>query len=154
MPQKTPSTTSRRRHVTRPETDVTTPRGFKDRSDDSLFTLVGEVPELVRNLVVAEVNAGKAWVKRTGKDAGIGSAWMVAALFFLFWSVAALLAFAIIGLSSWMAPWAASLVVLGIMLVATLVLALLGIMRFKRITESENPVQSVIVDVKEIRDEL
>lgn len=133
---------------------MSTPRGFKDRSDDSLFTLIGEVPELVRNLVVAEVNAGKKWVKRTAKDAGIGSAWMVAALFFLFWSVAALLAFAIIGLSSWMAPWLASLIVLVAMLLATVVLALLGIMRFRRITESENPVQSVVIDVKEIRDEL
>ena len=36
---------------------MTTPRGFRDRSDDSLFTLIGEVPELVRNLVVAEINA-------------------------------------------------------------------------------------------------
>ena len=35
---------------------MTTPRGFRDRSDDSLFTLIGEVPELVRNLVVAEID--------------------------------------------------------------------------------------------------
>ena len=35
------------------------PRGFRDRADDSLLTLLGEVPELVRNLVVAEVDAAK-----------------------------------------------------------------------------------------------
>lgn len=35
---------------------MSTPRGFRDRSDDSLLTLVGEVPELVRNLVVAEID--------------------------------------------------------------------------------------------------
>nr|WP_243847364.1 phage holin family protein [Microbacterium ulmi] len=136
------------------ERDVTTPRGFKDRADDSLFTLVGEVPELVRNLVVAEVDAGKAWLRRTSKDAGIGAGWIVAALFFLFWTVAALLAFAIIGLSSWWPAWVASLVVLVLMLLATALLALLGVLRFRSITKSENPAQSIATDVKEIRDEL
>ena len=42
---------------------MTTPRGFRDRSDDSLFTLIGEVPELVRNLVVAEIDSAKKWLK-------------------------------------------------------------------------------------------
>jgi len=132
---------------------MTTPGGFKDRADDSLLTLIGEVPELVRNLVVAEVDAGKAWVRRTSKDAGIGAGWIVAALFFLFWSVAALLAFAIIGLSSWWPAWVASLVVLVVMLLATAVLALLGMLRFRRIAKSENPVESIVKDVQEVRDE-
>ena len=43
---------------------MTTPRGFRDRSDDSLFTLIGDIPELVRNLVVAEINGAKAWAQR------------------------------------------------------------------------------------------
>lgn len=133
---------------------MSTPGGFKDRADDGILTLVGEVPELLRNLVVAEVDAGKAWVKRTSKDAGIGSAWIVGGLFFLFWSIAALLAFAIIGFSSWMPPWAASLLVLGIMLLVTVILTLLGMLRFRKIAKSENPVQSITTDVKEIRDEL
>ncbi len=133
---------------------MSTPNGFKDRADDSLLTLVGEVPELVRNLVVAEVDAGKAWVRRTSKDAGIGAAWIVAALFFLFWSVAALLAFAIIGFASWMPAWASALLVLGIMLVATVLLALIGVVRFRKIAKSQNPVESITTDVKEIRNEL
>ncbi len=54
---------------------MTTPRGFRDRSDDSLFTLLGDIPELVRNLVVAEINGAKAWAQRTAKDAGIGAGW-------------------------------------------------------------------------------
>lgn len=132
---------------------MTTPGGFKDRADDSLLTLIGEVPELVRNLVIAEVDAGKAWLRRTSKDAGIGAGWIVAALFFLFWSVAALLAFAIIGLSSWWPAWVASLVVLVVMLLATAVLALLGMLRFRKIANSENPVESIAKDVKEVRDE-
>lgn len=78
---------------------MTTPRGFRDRADDSIFTLVGEIPELVRNLVVAEIDAAKGWVKRTAKDAGIGAGWLVAALVVLFWSIPALGAFIIAGLS-------------------------------------------------------
>ena len=135
---------------------MSTPRGFRDRSDDSLLTLVGEVPELVRNLVVAEIDSAKTWAKKTGKDAGMGGAWFLVALFFLFWSIPALGAFTIIGLSSWMPAWLASLIVfvLGIVLVA--IFAVLGLLRFKRLSRSENPAKAIKVDariVKEVADE-
>ncbi|MET0811698.1 MAG: phage holin family protein [Microbacterium sp.] len=133
---------------------MTTPRGFRDRADDSLLTLLGEIPELIRNLVIAEVDAGKAWVKKTAKDAGVGAGWIAAALFFLFWTVPALGAFVIIGLSSWWPAWLSALVVFVAMLLIAVVLALLGILRFKKIGKTENPVQSVVIDVREIRDEL
>ena len=51
-------------------------------------------------------------IRRTSKDAGIGSGWIIGALFMLFWSIPLLLAFIIIGLSSWMPVWVASLIVL------------------------------------------
>jgi hypothetical protein len=133
---------------------VTTPRGFRDRNDDSLFTLIGEIPELIRNLVIAEVDAGKAWVRRTSKDAGYGAGWIAVALFFLFWAVGALLAFAIIGLSSWWPAWVASLVVLIVLLLVAVVFALLGVQRFRKVARAQNPVQSIVQDVKEVRDEL
>jgi len=133
---------------------VTTPRGFRDRSEDSLFTLVGEIPELIRNLVVAEVDSAKAWVRRTAKDAGIGAGWIVAALFFLFWSIAALGAFVIIGLSSWWPAWLSALVVFVAMLLTAGVLVLLGVLRFRKVARAQNPVQSIVHDVKEVRDEL
>ena len=47
---------------------MTTPRGFRDRADDSLLTLLGEVPELIRNLVIAEIDAAKAWLARTAPN--------------------------------------------------------------------------------------
>ena len=133
---------------------MTTPRGFRDRADDGLLTLIGEIPELIRNLVIAEVDAGKAWVKKTAKDAGVGAGWIGAALFVLFWTVPAFFAFVIIGLSSWWPAWLAALVVFVVMLLIAVVLALLGILRFKKISNTENPVQSVAIDVREIRDEL
>lgn len=128
-------------------------RAYRDRADDSLFSLVGEVPELVRNLVVAEVNSAKGWVRRTAKDAGIGAGWIVGALFVLFWTVPVFGTFVIAGLSSWWPVWLSALVVFGAMLLVTGLLALLGVLRFRRVVNDENPAQSIAKDVKEMRDE-
>jgi hypothetical protein len=132
---------------------MTTPRGFRDRADDSLFTLVGEIPELIRNLVIAEVDSGKAWVRRTAKDAGVGAGWIAGALFFLFWSVPAFTTFLIIGLSSWWPAWLSALVVFLGMVVITVIMALLGIVRFRKVAKSQNPAQSIAQDIREVRDE-
>ncbi|MDW4572181.1 phage holin family protein [Microbacterium sp. M3] len=133
---------------------MTTPRGFRDRADDSLLTLIGDIPELIRNLVIAEIDAAKAWLARTAKDGGWGALWVFAALFVLFWSVPVLGTFVIAGLSSWWPVWLSALVVFFAMLVVTAVLALLGILRFKKIGERQNPVQAIAQDIQEVRDEL
>ena len=133
---------------------MTTPRGFRDRADDSLLTLMGEIPELIRNLVIAEVESAKKWVARTAKDGGWGALWMFAALFVLFWSVPVLGTFVIAGLSSWWPVWLSALVVFFAMLIVTAILALLGVLRFRKIGARQNPVQSIAQDVKEVRDEL
>ncbi|PTT18877.1 MULTISPECIES: phage holin family protein [Microbacterium] len=135
---------------------MTTPRGFRDRSDDSLFTLIGDIPELVRNLVVAEINGAKAWAQRTAKDAGIGAGWFVGALIVLFWAIPVFFAFVIAGLSSWWPVWLSALVVFGVMVVITAILALLGYLRFKKLSNRENPGKAIAEDVrivKEARDE-
>lgn len=132
---------------------MTTPRGYRDRNDDSLFTLIGEIPELIRNLVIAEVDAGKAWVRRASKDSGIGAVWFAVAIFFLFWAVGVLVAFAIIGLGSWMPYWLSALIVLIVLLVAAALFILLGVRRFQKVMKAQNPVQSIVQDVKEVRDE-
>jgi Flp pilus assembly protein TadB len=131
---------------------MTTPRGFRDRADDSLFTLLGDIPELVRNLVVAELNAAKSWLAKTAKDAGIGAGWFVGALFVLFWSLPVFFAFVIAGLSSWWPVWLSALVVFGGMLVIVAVLALLGLARFKRLSKRENPGQAVATDIRVIKE--
>jgi hypothetical protein len=134
--------------------DATSPRGFRDRADDSLLTLLGDVPELIRNLVIAEVESAKKWVARTAKDGGWGALWMFAALFVLFWSVPVFGTYVIAGLSSWWPVWLSALVVFFAMIVVTAILALLGILRFRKIGKAQNPVQSIAQDVKEVRDEL
>ncbi|GAA2977581.1 cytochrome c biogenesis protein CcdA [Microbacterium terrae] len=134
---------------------MTTPRGFRDRADDSFLTLLGDVPELVRNLVIAEVDSAKTWLRRTAKDGGWGALWFFLALFVLFWSVPALFTFLVAGAYSWWGwpVWVGALVmfVVGLLIVATFVW--LGILRFRRLSQRQNPVQSIAQDVKEVRDE-
>jgi len=120
----------------------------RDRADDSLLTLLGDLPELVTNLVKAEIDAAKVWVSRTAKDAGIGSVWFLIALFFLFWAVPVILVFAIAGLSSWWPVWLSAIVVFGILILAVLLFALLGILKFRRVLRRENPAQAVATDIK------
>lgn len=122
-------------------------RGYRDRADDSLLTLLGDVPELVRNLVKAEIDAAKAWVSRTAKDAGFGGLWFTVALFLLFWSIPVLLAFAVIGLSSWWPAWIAALAVFGFLIVLVGIFAVLGVLRFRKVVRRENPGQAIATDV-------
>jgi hypothetical protein len=131
---------------------MTTPRGFRDRADDSLFTLLGDIPELVRNLIVAEIDAAKAWLSKAAKDAGIGAGWFVGALFVLFWSLPVFFAFVIAGLSSWWPVWLSALVVFGGMLLIVAVLALLGILRFKRLSKRKSPGQTVAEDIRIVKE--
>lgn len=131
---------------------MSTPRGYRDRSEDGLLTLLGDVPELVRNLVTAEVDSAKRWVKSAGKDAGMGGVWFLIALFVLFWTIPAIGAFTIIGLASWMPAWLASLIVVGIGLLAIAVFAFLGLLRLRRLTRTTNPVQAVATDARIVKD--
>jgi hypothetical protein len=133
---------------------MTAPREFRDRANDSLLTLLGEVPELIRNLIVAEVDAAKSWARQAGKDAGIGVVLFLVALFVLFWSLPVFGTFLIAGLSSWWPVWLSALVVFAALLVVTIVFAPLGVLRFRKLTRRRNPAQAVAQDIKEIRDEL
>lgn len=123
------------------------PRPRRDRLDDGLLTLLGDLPELVRNLVIAEVDAAKTWVRRAAKDAGIGSGWMAAALFCLFWTVPTIGLTLMFVLYIWLPLWASALIMVGVGLLATALFALLGILRFKRLTRRENPVQAAKRDI-------
>ncbi|WP_460005312.1 phage holin family protein [Microbacterium xylanilyticum] len=127
-------------------------KDYRDRADDSLLTLLGDLPELVTNLVKAEIDAAKTWVARTSKDAGIGSVWFLVALFFLFWAVPVVLVFSIAGLSSWFPVWLSAIITFGILLLAVLVFALLGILKFRRVLRRENPAQAVATDVRIVKE--
>lgn len=126
--------------------------GYRDRADDGLLTLLGDVPQLVRNLVTAEVQAAKTWIARTAKDAGIGSAWFAVALFALFWAIPLFGTFLVALLSLWLPLWASALILFGVFLLLVIAFALLGVGRMRRIGRSENPVQAVTTDVRIVKD--
>lgn len=127
-------------------------RGYRDRADDSLLTLLGDLPELVTTLIKAEVDAAKAWVSRTAKDAGVGSVWFLIALFFLFWLVPMILVFAVAGLSSWWPVWLSALAVIGLLVVCFVGFALLGLVRFRKALRRENPGQAVATDIRLVKE--
>lgn len=127
-------------------------RGYRDRADDSLLTLLGDLPELVSTLVKAEIDAAKKWVSRTAKDAGIGSVWFLVALFFLFWLVPMILVFAVAGLSSWWPVWLSALAVIGLLLVCMLLAVLFGLLKFRKVMRRENPGQAIATDVRIVKD--
>lgn len=128
------------------------PRAYRDRAEDSFLSLIGDLPDLVSNLVKAEINAAKVWISRTAKDAGIGSVWFLVALFFLFWAIPLLLTFAVAGLSSWWPVWLSAIVVFAGLLLAVALFALLGVLKFRRVLARENPAQAVAEDIRLIRE--
>lgn len=127
-------------------------RGYRDRADDSLLTLLGDLPDLVSNLVKAEIDAAKTWIARTSKDAGIGSVWFLVALFFLFWAVPVLLVFAIAGIASWLPVWLSAIIVFVVLLLAVALFALLGILKFRKVLARENPAQAVAEDIRIVKE--
>ncbi|WP_175984945.1 phage holin family protein [Microbacterium tenebrionis] len=127
-------------------------RGYRDRADDSLLTLLGDLPELVTKLVKAEIDAAKAWVSRTAKDAGIGSVWFVIALFFLFWLGPLIPVFAVAGLSSWWPVWLSALAVLALLLVCVLLCVVFGLLKFRKVLRRENPGQAIATDIRIVKD--
>lgn len=131
---------------------MTLPGGMRDRANDSLLTLVGEVPELVRNLVVAEVNAGKSWLAKTAKDYGIGSGWFLGGLFVLFWLLPVLLTAAIAGLSTVWPVWLSALTIAVGMLIVIAILVLLGLARFRRASHREGPLEAAKRDVAIVKE--
>ncbi|MFC9983961.1 phage holin family protein [Microbacterium keratanolyticum] len=128
------------------------PRAYRDRAEDSFLSLIGDLPDLVSNLVKAEINAAKVWISRTAKDAGIGSVWFLVALFFLFWAIPLLLTFAVAGLSSWWPVWLSAIVVFAGLLVAVALFALMGVLKFRRVLARENPAQAVAEDIRLVRE--
>lgn len=124
----------------------------RDRADDGLLTLLGDLPDLIGNLVKAEIDAAKAWVSRTAKDSGFGALWFVVALFFLFWAIPVLLTFAIAGIASWWPVWLSAIVVFGGLLLVAVLFTLLGVLRFRRVLKRENPVQAVASDVRMVKE--
>ena len=92
----------------------------------TLVELLTSVPELVQELVEREIELIKTEVVEKLKALGTGAGLLLGAVIALLFFVGVLLTLAIIGLSYVMPPWAAALVVAGVLLIAAVIHGLVG----------------------------
>jgi O-antigen ligase len=118
--------------------------------DRSLFTLVGEIPDLVSTLVKAEIDQAKAELTYKAKHFGIGSGLVVVAGFVGIFLLGTLIATGILALSLVMPGWAAALVVSGVLLLIILILLGVAVLNFKRGSEPLESIESVRQDIDAI----
>ncbi|MFZ0834129.1 MAG: phage holin family protein [Mycobacterium sp.] len=111
--------------------------------DPSIGELVKEASTQVSSLVRAEVELARAEITRDVKRGLTGSVFFIAALVVLFYSTFFLFFFVAELLDTWLYKWAAYLIVFGIMVLATAVLALLGYLKVRRIRGPRETIESV-----------
>ncbi|WP_244259294.1 phage holin family protein [Rathayibacter sp. VKM Ac-2759] len=116
----------------------------------SLGELVGDLPGLVIELVKAEVASLKNELSGKAKSAGFAIAFVAAAVFFLITAWATLVAFAIIGISSWLPAWLSALIVTVFFLLVAVVLALVGVKSIKKAVPPvpQDSIESIKKDVQ------
>ena len=95
--------------------------------------------ESLLDVLRAEVSTLQEDLSRSGRIAGGALALLGVALILLFWIVGLLIFTLIAVLAIWLQLWAASLIVLGLFLLATSIFAWLGVNRLKQV---ENPMQT------------
>src|ERR1700738_5508136 len=101
-------------------------------ADASIGDLVKDATTQVSTLVRAEVELAKAEITRDVKKGLTGSIFFILALVVLFYSTFFFFFFLAELLDTWLWRWVAFLVVFGIMVVVTGVLALFGYLKWRR----------------------
>jgi cytochrome c biogenesis protein CcdA len=112
-------------------------------ANPSVGDLVKEATTQVSTLVRAEVELARAEITRDVKRGLTGSVYFIAALVVLFYSTFFFFFFVAEILDLWLYKWAAYLIVFGIMVVATALLALLGYLKVRRIRGPRETIESV-----------
>jgi len=125
--------------------------GLRDRS---VADLVRHLTRLVPQLVRAELTLAKAELAEKGKQAGVGAGLFGGSGLFAFFSLAALVAAAILGLSEVLPGWAAALIVAGALLVLAGLLALVGRSQVRRAIPPvpEQAVMNARLDVEAVKE--
>jgi uncharacterized membrane protein YqjE len=108
-----------------------TPQGPKPRKR-SLVDLITALPDQVQELVQREIELVKTELTEKAKALGTGGGLLLGAVVTLLFFIGVLLTLAIIGLSYLMPPWAAALVVAGVLLITAVILGLVGYRILKR----------------------
>ena len=130
-----------------------TDRNFNEKSRESLFELLADLPNLITNLIKAEIEQVKTKAKHLGSYAGKGAIFMVLALIFLFFAIGTLVAVAILALALVLPAWLSALIVFVAFVLIAVVLALIGVSFFKKIGDDPNPVESVKKDIRAVKGE-
>jgi len=117
------------------------------KPDPSVGDLVKDATAQMSTLVRAEVELARAEITRDVKKGLTGSVYFVLALVVLFYSTFFFFFFVADLLDLWLQKWAADLIVFGVMLLTTGLLAFLG---YRKVRKIRGP-QKTIASVKEAR---
>ncbi|SKB02519.1 Putative Holin-X, holin superfamily III [Agreia bicolorata] len=119
----------------------------------SLGELLGELPGLLTKLVKDEIEGLKREITSRLAKLGVGAALFVVAALLGFFALAVLIAAAVLGLATVFQPWAAALIVAGVLLVIVAILVLVGVRSIKKGIPPvpENSVDSLKKDVNAIK---
>lgn len=117
----------------------------------SLFTLVGELPDRVSDLIRAEIDQIKAELGYKAKHFGIGAGLVVIAGFVGIFLLGTLIATGILALSLVLPGWAAALIVSGVLLLIVLILLGIAWLSFKRGSEPLETIESVRQDLDAVK---
>ncbi len=101
------------------------------RPKRSLFALLADLPDLVSELIAAEIEQLKAEMIRKLKALGIGAGLLVGAAIVVFFVVGVLLTAAILALSLVMPGWLAALLVALVLLIVAAILGWVGYLKLK-----------------------
>ena len=112
-------------------------------AEPSIGALVKDATSQMSTLVRAEVELARAEITRDVKKGLTGSVFFIAALVVLFYSTFFFFFFLAELLDTWLWRWAAFLIVFGIMVVVTGVLALFGYLKVRRIRGPQQTIESV-----------
>ncbi|MGH3971669.1 MAG: phage holin family protein [Mycobacterium sp.] len=111
--------------------------------EPSIGALVKDATAQLSTLVRAEVELARAEITSDVKKGLTGSGYFIAALVVLFYSTFFFFFFVAELLDNWLWRWVAYLIVFTIMVVATVVLALFGYLKVRRIRGPRQTIESV-----------
>ena len=113
------------------------------KPDASIGDLVKDATSQVSTLVRAEVELARAEITRDVKKGLTGSVYFILALVVLFYSTFFFFAFVAVLLDIWLYTWAAILIVFGAMVLVTILFALLGFLKVRKIRGPQKTIESV-----------
>jgi hypothetical protein len=117
----------------------------------SLFTLIGELPDRVSNLVRAEIDQVKAELSYKAKHFGIGAGLIAAAAFVGIFLLGTLITTGILALALVLPAWAAALIVSGVLLLIILILVGIAALNFRRGNEPLESIESLRRDLDMVK---